>query len=98
MQQDLTEALKEYHCNVNNFQLLEIGFPAKFTEAITETQKEDLGIQGAIFNRSKVRNLMSLLVFMILQAENIAEGKVRRAETEADVILNNAEVEATKII
>jgi len=44
MQLDLTLVLKEYHCNVNNFQLLEIVFPSKFTEAITETQKEDLGI------------------------------------------------------
>jgi len=30
--------------------------------------------------------------------EKESEGKVRRAKTESEVVLNNAEVEATKII
>ena len=41
-------------------------------------------IEEATYNKSKV--------------EKETEGQVRKAEIEAEVILNNAEVEATKII
>eukprot|EP01016_Furgasonia_blochmanni_P032595 TRINITY_DN335_c0_g1_i9.p1 TRINITY_DN335_c0_g1~~TRINITY_DN335_c0_g1_i9.p1 ORF type:complete len:258 (-),score=49.83 TRINITY_DN335_c0_g1_i9:62-835(-) len=81
---DLSSALDKYHANIENIQLLDIEFPREFDGAISDTQNEDLKIQTALFNQTKIQNQK--------------DGEVMQAQTQTQVIINQANASAYTMV
>ena len=83
MRNYLKERLSQYFAIVESFQLLDLTLPAKFNNALVQT--EELNLQIETTNFQKEEEIQK------------TEGKIQKYRQEAEVIINEAQAEASQI-
>lgn len=84
MRLGLKEKLSQYKVNLISFQLLDIDLPAKFEQALVDTENLNLNVTTVTYQRE--------------QEVGKSQGRINKAKQDAEVIVNNANAYASRVI
>ncbi len=80
----LKEKLLEFKVQLQSFQLLDIDLPDKFNQALIDTENLNLNVTTVTYQKD--------------QEIGKSQGRINKAQQDADVIINNAQAYASKVI
>jgi regulator of protease activity HflC (stomatin/prohibitin superfamily) len=84
MRLGLKEKLEQYKVSLISFQLLDIDLPAKFEQALIDTENLNLNVTTVTYQRE--------------QEVGKSQGRINKAKQDAEVIINNANAYASRVI
>ena len=84
MRAGLREKLLQYKVSLISFQLLDIDLPKKFEQALVDTENLNLQVTTVSFQKE--------------QEVGKSQGRINKAKQDAEVIINNANAYASRVI